>query len=132
MTRLLFLPTPNILIWLEVSQSPDALLSAIERGEWLPPAPFQGIPVASLQAVCQGDLVTVTTWTDPTAPPPRLSQRQRQVLAHLVAGQTTRQIAFRLGLSTRMVMYHITELKQRFNAQTRAELVRKATIIEHS
>ncbi len=126
MTRLLFLPSPNTLLWLDVPVPPEAVLAAIERGEWIPPAPFEHVPIASLQAVCQGDLVTVTA--QPLAPQsaPHLTTRQRQVLSLLAEGLTTRQIAFRLDCTPRAVAYHVAELKTRFNARSRAELVRKS------
>ena len=126
MTRLLFLPTPNTLLWLDVPAPPEAVLAAIERGEWIPPAPFEHIPIASLQAVCQGDVVTVTALPFDAQSAPRLGERQQQVLGLLVEGLTTRQIAHTLDCSTRTVAYHVAELKKRFGAASRAELIRKS------
>ena len=126
MTRLLFLPTPNTLLWLDVPAPPEAVLAAIERGEWIPPAPFEHIPIASLQAVCQGDMVTVTAQTPEAIPAPHLTARQQQVLGLLSQGLTTRQIAHHLDCSPRTVAYHIAELKNCFAVTSRAELIRKS------
>lgn len=126
MTRLLFLPSPNTLLWLDVPAPPEAVLAAIERGEWIPPAPFEHIPIASLQAVCQGDVVTVTALPFDAQSPPHLTARQQQVLGLLSQGLTTCQIAHTLDCSPRTVAYHVAELKKRFAAASRAELVRKS------
>jgi DNA-binding CsgD family transcriptional regulator len=58
-----------------------------------------------------------------TQPCVKLSRRQKQVLALLEAGNTTRQIAERLAISERAVMYHITTVRQRLGASSRAQIV---------
>jgi DNA-binding NarL/FixJ family response regulator len=123
MARLLFLPTRNTLVWLEVHQTPEELLAAIEQGHWIPPPPFEHIPIASLQAVCQGDLVTVTASLPDGIP--NVGPRQKEVLVALAEGLTVRQIAYRLKMSPRMVKLHIAELKKKFSSATREELIRK-------
>ena len=125
MTKLLFLPSPNTLVWLEIPQSPEELLEAIAQNRWLPPPPFEDIPIDSLQAVCQGEIVTVSAVPPGPDDLPRLSRRQQAVLSALVSDLTYRQIAYRLDITPRMVKYHVAELKTRFAAQTRAELIQK-------
>ncbi len=126
MTRILFLPNPNTLLWLETDQPARAVLEDILAGRWVPPVPFHNLPCDLLSATCQDEVVTVTIAV-PTAPAvARLSPRQIQVLRGLAEGQTTRQIARRLKVSPRMVLYYIAELKRKFQAQTRAEVISKS------
>ena len=129
MTRLLFVPNPVTLLWLEESASPHELVDAILRGEWQPPSPYSN-QAGRLNAYWQDGLVIVSTLTlnysNKHGSNPRLSSRQRDVLKCLVKGLTTRQIARRLDISTRSVFYHIAELKRKFIAVTRSELIHKA------
>jgi DNA-binding CsgD family transcriptional regulator len=53
----------------------------------------------------------------------QLTRRQKQVLALLEAGKTTHQIAERLAISERSVMYHITTVRQRLGASSRAQII---------
>jgi DNA-binding CsgD family transcriptional regulator len=57
---------------------------------------------------------------------PRLSPRQRQVLEGLANGLTTKQMSIRLHITPRMITFHITALKVRLNAQSRAEIIAHA------
>ncbi|MEO6437032.1 MAG: LuxR C-terminal-related transcriptional regulator [Tepidisphaeraceae bacterium] len=61
---------------------------------------------------------------DPTAElPPRLSQ----TLDGILQGESEKQIAFHLGLSTHTVHNYIRALHRRFNVSSRAELIAKAS-----
>jgi DNA-binding CsgD family transcriptional regulator len=53
----------------------------------------------------------------------KLTRRQKQVLSLLEAGKTTRQIAERLAISERAVMYHITTVRKQFGASSRAQIM---------
>jgi DNA-binding CsgD family transcriptional regulator/tetratricopeptide (TPR) repeat protein len=55
-----------------------------------------------------------------------LTRRQREVLRSLAAGLTSKEIADRLGLSTRTVEMHVGRLLQRLNCRTRPEAIRSA------
>ncbi|MCE1251916.1 MAG: LuxR C-terminal-related transcriptional regulator [Anaerolineae bacterium] len=115
MTRLIFLPEDDTSILLYDSRlSLDELLQNIHlTGE----ENLQN----KLTVLQQGQ------WTlAATGGHPRLSQRQSDVLKGLAEGLTTRQIAHRLDISTRMVTFHISSLKVRLNAQTRAEIILQA------
>lgn len=57
---------------------------------------------------------------------PDLSPRQEQVLAGLLQGLNTSQIAIRLNLSRGAVCKHIREMMRRLGASTREEALRKA------
>lgn len=52
-----------------------------------------------------------------------LTPRQSEVLGHLAAGLTSKEIADRMGLSTRTVEMHVGRLLQRLNCRTRPEAV---------
>ena len=55
-----------------------------------------------------------------------ISPRQREVVQALAEGFTTKQIAYRLGISQRTVMAHIQAAKERFGTYTRAQTVGRA------
>jgi DNA-binding NarL/FixJ family response regulator len=57
---------------------------------------------------------------------PQLSTRQIEVLEHLAAGATTREIATALFLSPQAVSYHITHMLTFFRVRTRTGLVARA------
>jgi DNA-binding CsgD family transcriptional regulator len=128
MTRLLFVPDPNTLIWLDLTSDPAALVADIQLGVWLPPAPYTNL-AGQLKVYWQEGLVIVSTLIlfgqDETRPRPILSRRQREILKGLMDGLTSRQMALRLGLRERMVFHHIAALKRLLGAGTRAELVVK-------
>jgi DNA-binding CsgD family transcriptional regulator len=52
-----------------------------------------------------------------------MTKRQQQVIALLEAGYTTRKIAERLNISERAVIYHITQLRRRLGASSRAQIM---------
>jgi len=58
--------------------------------------------------------------------PSDLTNRQTDVLRGLAAGLTSKEIAARLGLSTRTVEMHVARLLHRLDARTRSEAVRVA------
>ena len=62
-----------------------------------------------------------------TQAPSDLTKRQSDVLRGLAAGLTSKEIADRLGLSTRTVEMHVARLMQRLDCRTRSEAVRIAS-----
>lgn len=84
-----------------------------------------------LTAHTQDGVITITYnegRAAPAAEPPlRLSPRQREILNLLAEGLTTQQIARRLHLQPRSILYHIAALKHLLGAQSRAELIHKTT-----
>jgi DNA-binding NarL/FixJ family response regulator len=58
--------------------------------------------------------------------PKELTQREREVLAHIVRGETNRQIAHLLGLSVKTVEWHRSNLMEKIGAKSVADLVRYA------
>lgn len=98
MTRLLFIPNPHTLLWLDLPGSPHDLVDDILRGDWQPPPPYSGL-AGRLNAYWQDELVIVSSvelaTNNPRSVQPVLARRQREVLKGLVDGLTTSQIALR-------------------------------------
>ncbi len=140
MTRMIFFPGEGSFVVMDSPISPRELTQAVNSGEWTLPAPYDFLNPgenggAYLQATCQ-DQVVVVTLTQPIVilsdstqavkEPLMISARQHQVLVALAEGLTTRQIALRLKISTRMVMYHVARIKAAFGSFSRAQSVGKA------
>ncbi len=129
MTRILFLPDDRTILQFDSNETAEELVSAVNAGRWLPPEPFRG--ENPLRASRQGALVVVMLARGEPAPgdagdSPTFSPRMQEVLLSLSEGLTTRQIAARLGLTPRMVQYHVSEIKRRLGARSRAQSVSRA------
>jgi len=65
----------------------------------------------------------------PNAPrvsdPRGLTERESQIVAYAVLGQTNKMIAYRLGLSQSRVSTLLRSVMRKLNVQTRAQLVLK-------
>ncbi|WKB52916.1 helix-turn-helix transcriptional regulator [Eleftheria terrae] len=57
---------------------------------------------------------------------PTVSPLQREILECLIGGQSDKQIASRLRLSSHTVDYHLRQLRRRFSARNRVQLVNAA------
>ncbi len=78
-------------------------------------------------ATCRDErLVSEAAGPDAGADAVTLPQRQRQVLARIADGLTTREIAQRLGLSPKTVETHRSRLMRRLGVRNLAELLRRA------
>jgi DNA-binding CsgD family transcriptional regulator len=53
----------------------------------------------------------------------KLSPRERQILALVAHGQTTKEIASGLGIGERTVKWHVAHLFRKLGASSRAEAV---------
>jgi DNA-binding CsgD family transcriptional regulator len=127
-TRLLFIPNPNTLLWLDEVGTQGELVESIQHGTWKPPAPYTSLG-GKLTVYWQEGLVIATAvplQSNPAEARPRLNRRNREILKGLLAGLTTKQIAMRLGLHPRSIFNHIAALKKSYGAGTRAELAGKA------
>lgn len=60
----------------------------------------------------------------------RLTQREREVFAHLISGQLNKQIGFDLGITERTTKIHRQRVLAKMEANSIAELVRIASILE--
>jgi DNA-binding CsgD family transcriptional regulator len=136
MPLLLFMPNSHTLIWQDIAREADDLLGEIRRRTWLPPAPFEHLAGNRFSANLQDGIVIVTMSSSQgerlETPTPRLSRRQKEVLKGVMDGLTTRQISLRLKLRPRTVLFHLAALKALYNASSRAELVRKVSILSGS
>jgi len=139
MTHLFFLPDDQTFILLDSPLPADQLAESINAGQWTPPPAIAAALEAgwSLKAVCFGKLVIAILIEPPGQPlsqagqPARsglgdLSARQNQILKYLIEGLTTHQIAVLTGLHPRTVQYHISFIKNYFQAGTRAESIGRA------
>ena len=61
-----------------------------------------------------------------------LTSREREVMAHVVAGRLNKQIASELGTTEKTVKFHRGHLMKKMCAVSVAELVRKAALLETS
>lgn len=59
-----------------------------------------------------------------------LTKRQLDVLFYIVKGMTAKQIASKLGLSPRTIEFYIVNIKTKFQANSRFELITKAMKIK--
>lgn len=57
----------------------------------------------------------------PRGSPSRLTDREKQVLRLLAAGQANKQIASALGIAERTVKYHVASILAKLNADNRAQ-----------
>jgi pSer/pThr/pTyr-binding forkhead associated (FHA) protein len=78
-----------------------------------------------------GDDPNVTETSDAVAGDgPRLSRRERQVVALVVEGLTDREIGERLFISTSTVRSHLDRISQKTGSRRRVDLVRLAAELE--
>jgi DNA-binding NarL/FixJ family response regulator len=91
--------------------------------------------VEAIQDVLQGEVylsprvsrTVVTAYLTRADPPPDpLTSREREILQLIAEGETTKEIAWRLGLSTKTVESHRTKLMRKLNIHETATLVRYA------
>jgi DNA-binding NarL/FixJ family response regulator len=79
-----------------------------------------------------GDLISTLLTVGPqrTSGDNALTLRQREVLQLLAEGKTMKQVAMRLGISTRTAESHKYEIMRQLGIQTSAELIRYAVSIK--
>jgi DNA-binding NarL/FixJ family response regulator len=104
--------------------NPDALLRAvrgIRRGD-LPMSRAMAADVVRALAARSG---TPHGGTPPDDPLAGLSAREAEVLRHLAAGRTDREIGEQLGISPRTVETHVGSILHKLNVRNRAEAARR-------
>lgn len=57
---------------------------------------------------------------------PVLTPREREVLRHVAAGQSNKEMAKELGIAPRTVERHIENLRHKIRARNRAHMIAKA------
>lgn len=108
----------------------SVLATAVELANTLGMAPPDRCAAAAREAARLGlrpltSQLTLITTTHPS-PATDLTPRQREVLALLARGQTSKEIADQLALSVRTVEMHVARLLERLNCRTRPEAIRLA------
>ncbi|HZW03404.1 MAG TPA: LuxR C-terminal-related transcriptional regulator [Anaerolineaceae bacterium] len=142
MTRVLYLPGGQALLIFDSPLTVEQIIGAVYNDTWLPPPPYddavtqarrQAVGRAALRAMSAGEAVVVTpvhplrdTPPTPEGEPPRLTDRQVEVLQLMVEGLSTKQIAEALRLSRRAVYNHVAGLKAHFHTASRAELISRS------
>lgn len=58
--------------------------------------------------------------------PPRFTKREREVLELAAHGQSSKRIAYELGISESTANYHIASIKRKFRVRTRAHAIAQA------
>lgn len=103
----------------------DAVLRAGARGYLLKGASVDEIERA-IRAVARGERAIdarIASRVAAIAVAPRLSPRERDVLRHLAAGQSNKEIAATLGVTERTVKFHVTSIFNKLGAENRAQAV---------
>ena len=142
MTRVLFLPGGQALLIFDSPLTTDQILGAVYNDTWLPPPPYddavtqarrQAVGRVTLRAVSAGEAVVITPvrpLPDPAGSsgtePPRLTDRQLEVLQLMAEGLSTKQMAEALGISQRSIYDHVAHLKAHFKTGSRAEVISRA------
>ncbi len=91
---------------------------------------------SAIRAVRRGDAVLAAAVarralaglgrSDPSNPFPQLTPREFEVLAHLAAGKSNKEIAEKLGISPNTVKTQVASLYQKLEVQRRTQAVQKA------
>jgi DNA-binding NarL/FixJ family response regulator len=86
---------------------------------------------ASLRAVMNGAAAAVVAHTTATAAPraAKLTEREREILAHVSRGESTAEIAASLWLAEQTIKYHLTNIYRKLGVKGRAGAVRY--VFEH-
>lgn len=88
----------------------------------------------AIRCVAEGDQFVSAQLLDQTQTP-ALTQREQQCLSGVAAGQTSKMIARRLGITERTVRYHLGNCCQKLGVQRRSQAVAEAVrrhLITHS
>jgi DNA-binding CsgD family transcriptional regulator len=107
----------------------DGATAALRRAHELA-VDLQAAPlVAEIEALAQSARVSLTAIDEIKAEPegpPKLTSREREVLAHIVAGRTYGEIARELVLSEKTVSVHVSHLLHKTGTANRVELAQLA------
>jgi DNA-binding NarL/FixJ family response regulator len=124
-------PGINVLI-LSMHDKPEYVSQAMAagaRGYVLKDAPGKDI-VLAIETVMGGGIyysaALARQLASPAAPSDQLTAREHEVLKHIAAGQSNKQIARELDLSVRTVETHRLNIKRKLGIEGQAELIRFA------
>ena len=136
-TRLIVGARPDArILMLTMHDDPDTVTNAMAAGAvgFLPKNATRAELVAAIAAVARGEgylhssvtrsfLDRVGPLADRSLSAGRLTDREREVLEHLVEGHSTRQIADALFLGEETVKSHLTHIYQKLGARDRVQAV---------
>lgn len=97
--------------WITDGVIGQALMLSLSLHEYL--SRHARLPVATVTARCE------------------MSTTQQHVLQHLLHGRSDKEIAYRLQLSAHTIDYHMRQLRRRFAARNRVQLVKAAMQCQH-
>lgn len=100
---------------------PDAELHVLEGSEHDPFIRDAGEMVTAILAAAEGRPFRPDPPTPAASEPPALSGRETEVLALIGRGDSNKEIAERLGISTATVERHVTNLYRKLDARGRAD-----------
>ncbi|HPH97651.1 MAG TPA: LuxR C-terminal-related transcriptional regulator [Anaerolineaceae bacterium] len=115
----MFLIMQSYTLILQEDMPPGMLAAALRAGQIALPVQLEGPLLVHEQA----GVVVASPCLEQPPRPRALSQREQQVMAGLRDGLTAKEMARKLCLSDRTVRQYIAQLKERFGAQTLAQLV---------
>lgn len=110
--------------------APEAIVRKINSGDWQTHLGFQLSRTNAWQAMRIGKLVIVYLPT-PEEEKPRihLTPRDIQILQALCSGLNLTQTAYHLRVTSKTIQNRLDRIRLKFNAQTREELMAKATAL---
>ncbi len=102
----------------------NALRLVLSGEKYIPSAAFQDTPESNDDSPIGRSATTNTLQKD--GPLSRLSEREKEILGHLIEGNTNKEIARKLGLQEITVKVHLRNIYRKMEAANRAQAVRIA------
>jgi len=101
----------------------NALRLVLSGEKYIPSAAFQDTPESNDDSPIGR---SAANKIDPDGPLSRLSDREKEILGHLIEGNTNKEIARKLGLQEITVKVHLRNIYRKMGAANRAQAVRIA------
>jgi len=101
----------------------NALRLVLSGEKYIPSAAFQDTPETSDDSPIGRSAASPDATTGPLS---RLSEREKEILGHLIEGNTNKEIARKLGLQEITVKVHLRNIYRKMEAANRAQAVRIA------
>jgi len=101
----------------------NALRLVLSGEKYIPSAAFQDTPISNDDSPIGR---SAANKIDPDGPLSRLSDREKEILGHLIEGNTNKEIARKLGLQEITVKVHLRNIYRKMGAANRAQAVRIA------
>ena len=133
MTQIIVVEDQKKMTIFNVTESYSAVAKGLESGEWALPDSEEKHDLSEMCMLQMPNFLVLLPkdyqWSVQSNDEENhnaISPRQREVVQALAEGFTTKQIAYKLGISQRTVMAHIQATKERFGTYTRAQTVGRA------